>query len=102
MLAEIIPLLPILSSNNLIRSLLTISRQLTSDNNDIETDYATTWANKTFVFGQLIRIPLTSKRMALLPDFDVVKLATLALKKWWWSEYVLEGITELVKSWYVI
>ncbi|KAL5498462.1 UTP20 [Sanghuangporus vaninii] len=98
MLAEMIALMPMLSSYNLIPPLISFTQRILDSQADAETEYSTSWANETQVLGQLIRILSTSKHKSLLSESCTMKIICTGIRRWSWSEHVLEGIAELAKS----
>ncbi|KAL5531823.1 UTP20 [Sanghuangporus sanghuang] len=98
MLAEMIALMPMLSSYNLIPPLISLVQRIIDNEADAETEYSTSWANETQVFGQLIYILSTNKHKSLLSESRTMKIICTGIRRWSWSEHVLEGIAELAKS----
>lgn len=96
-LVEILPLLPILSTHDLLQPIAHIAEDLVGRQAD-QPCYPDSWANNTFVFGLVVRVLAKSRQSSLPEIFDAIRLIYDAIKRWYWSEYVMEGIAELAKS----
>ncbi|KAH8110477.1 hypothetical protein DFH11DRAFT_1547369 [Phellopilus nigrolimitatus] len=100
MLREIVCLAPLLSSHDVLPSIFSIAQKFVLASADTWADYSASWANETWVFGQLVRVLAKSRRLFSLPDFDSTAFVCMTIVKWSWSDYVMDAIADLAKSWY--
>ncbi|THH09644.1 hypothetical protein EW145_g1873 [Phellinidium pouzarii] len=97
-LQEIIVLIPLLSSSDLLPSLTLLATKLVDASSDVSAEYRVSWANETWMFGKIVRVLSKDKRVSSIHTFDVSSFICKAVTKWSWSEYALSGIGELAKT----
>ncbi|KAI5120165.1 hypothetical protein M0805_008432 [Coniferiporia weirii] len=94
MLREIASLAPLFSSSDLFPPFSPLAQNILGVCADTSTEYHSSWANETWVFGQLVRVMPRDK----LSDFDIAGFVCKAVMKWSWSEFVMDGISQLAKT----
>lgn len=61
-------------------------------------DYREGWANKTWIFGLILRIFASRKALATLSHPELRQIVCAAVLKWSWSDYIMAGLAELVEA----